>query len=172
MRTRYARARGIASASHCIDAGPRGLLSLDAPVYGRQTARMEGIAEFVRNGSQRITPADIAQFEDDLPLVLAKVAELDAPALPHLRSQTQFLVRYVEDCLGGQFQPEDIAALAEALFGLMYLLKGTDIIPDDLPGGFADDSAVLRAVLAGHGDEFNRYANHAGLTFSRISLEA
>jgi uncharacterized membrane protein YkvA (DUF1232 family) len=66
----------------------------------------------------------------------------------------------------------DIAALAEALFGLMYLLKGTDIIPDDLPGGFADDSAVLRAVLSGHGEEFNRYAAHAGISFSRISLEA
>jgi len=149
-----------------------GFLWLDGLDGGGQTRRMEGIEEFVRHGSQRITPAEIAQFEDELPLVLAKVADLDAPALPHLREQTQFLVRYVEDCLGDQYQPEDIAALAEALFGLMYLLKGTDIIPDELPGGYADDSAVLRAVLAGHGDEFTRYAKHAGITFSEISLEA
>ncbi|MGH8046605.1 MAG: DUF1232 domain-containing protein [Chthoniobacterales bacterium] len=130
------------------------------------------IQEFVRTGSQKITPADIAQFEDDLPLVLAKVSELDAPALPHLRQQTEFLVRYVEDCLGGQYEPADIAALAEALFGLMYLLKGTDIIPDELPGGYADDSAVLRAVLAGHPDEFTRFAARSGHDFSRLSLEA
>lgn len=137
-----------------------------------QTLGMEGIEEFVRHGAQRITPVEIAQLERELPLVLAKVAELDAPALPHLREQTGFLVRFVEDCLGDQYQPEDIAALAEALFGLMYLLRGTDIIPDDIPGGYADDSAVLRAVLVGHGEEFTRYAGHAGLEFSRISLEA
>ncbi len=130
------------------------------------------IQEFVTAGSQKITPADIAQFEQELPLVLAKVNDLDAPGLPHLREQTQFLVRYVEDCLGEQFQPQDIAALAEALFGLMYLLKGTDIIPDDLPGGFADDSAVLRAVLAGHAEEFTRYANGVDLDFGALSLDA
>ena len=130
------------------------------------------IQNFVTQGSQKITPADIARFEQELPLVLAKVNELDAPALPHLCEQTQFLVRYVEDCLGNQYQPEDIAALAEALFGLMYLLKGTDIIPDDLPGGYADDSAVLRAVLAGHSEEFTRYGAAVGSDFARLSLDA
>lgn len=130
------------------------------------------IQEFVVAGSQKITPAEIARFEDELPLVLAKVNDLDAPALPHLREQTQFLVRFVEDCLGGQYQPEDIAALAQALFALMYLLRGTDIIPDELPGGYADDSEVLRAVLAMHTEEFARYATHAGFDFGRLSLEA
>jgi uncharacterized membrane protein YkvA (DUF1232 family) len=131
------------------------------------------IRNFVTQGSQKITPADIAQFEQELPLVLAKVNEADLPNEPHLREQAQFLVRYVEDCLGGQYQPEDIAALAEALFGLMYLLKGTDIIPDELPDiGFSDDSAVLRAVLGGHPDEFARYASRGGFDFAALSLDA
>ena len=43
------------------------------------------IQNFVTEGSQKITPAEIALFEQELPLVLAKVNELDAPALPHLR---------------------------------------------------------------------------------------
>ena len=133
---------------------------------------MESFAEFVREGSQKITPADIAQFEQELPLVLAKVNEADLPEQPHLREQTQFLVRFVEDCLGGQYQPEDIAALAEAIFALMYLLKGTDIIPDDLPGGYVDDSAVMRAVLSGHTAEFSRYVSHGGFDFSLLSLDA
>ncbi len=130
------------------------------------------IQEFVIAGSQKITPAEIARFEEELPLVLAKVSDLDAPALPHLREQTQFLVRYVEDCLGNLYEPDDIAALAQALFGLMYLLRGTDIIPDNLPAGYADDSAVLRAVLAMHPEEFSRYASRTGRAFDRLSLEA
>jgi len=130
------------------------------------------IQDFVVEGSQKITPAEIAQLEQELPLVLAKVNDLDAPGLPHLIEQTQFLVRYVEDCLGSLYQPTDVSALAEALFGLMYLLKGTDIIPDDLPGGYADDSAVLRAVLMGHVEEFTRYAAQGGADFTALSLEA
>jgi uncharacterized membrane protein YkvA (DUF1232 family) len=133
---------------------------------------MEAIEEFIRHGSQRITPVEIAQLERDLPLVRAKVADLDAPALPHFREQTEFLARYVEDCLGGLHQPEDVAALAEALFGLIYLLKGTDIIPDELPGGFADDSAIVRHVLAAHPEEFARFAERSGLASVPVSLEA
>ncbi len=45
------------------------------------------IQNFVTQGSQKITPADIAQFEQELPLVLAKVNEADAPNEPHLREQ-------------------------------------------------------------------------------------
>jgi uncharacterized membrane protein YkvA (DUF1232 family) len=134
---------------------------------------MEDIAEFVREGAQKITPADIAQFEQELPLVLAKVAEADTSSLPHLREQAQFLVRFVEDCLGEQYAPEDVMALAEAIFALMYLLKGTDIIPDDLPGiGFSDDSAVIRAVLSHHTAEFSRYVSEMGYDFSLLSLDA
>ena len=130
------------------------------------------IQNFVTAGSQKITPADIARFEAELPLVLARVNDLDAPGLPHIREQTQFLVRFVEDCLGSTYQPEDIAALAEAIFALMYLHKGVDIIPDGMPGGYADDSAILRTVLAGHTAEFSRYADHVGHDFSKIPLDA
>jgi uncharacterized membrane protein YkvA (DUF1232 family) len=134
---------------------------------------MESIAEFVREGSQKITPADIAQFEQELPLVLAKVTEADTPSQPHLREQAQFLVRYVEDCLGEQYVPDDVAALAEAIFALMYLLKGTDIIPDDVPGiGYTDDSEVIRVVLGNHTAEFTRFVNHGGYDFSLLSLDA
>lgn len=133
---------------------------------------MESIAEFVKLGSQRITPAAIAMFEQELPLVLAKVNEAEISEQPHLREQAQFMVRYVEDCLGGQYQPEDVAALAEALFALMYLFKSTDIIPDELSEGLSDDSAVLRVTLTGHIDEFTRYASQGGFDFAALSLDA
>lgn len=134
---------------------------------------MNDIQDFVRQGSEKITPADIAIFEEELPLVLARINEANPPRQPHLHNQAQFLVHYVEDCLDGTYTPDDVGALAEALFGLMYLHKGTDIIPDSVPEiGYADDSAVIRAVLAGHGGEFGRYGAKSGHDYAALSLEA
>jgi len=123
------------------------------------------IQDFVTRGAQKITPVEIAQLEQQLPLVVAKIIEAEPARQPHLRAQAEFLVRYVEDCLESQFAPEDLSALAEAIFALMYLHKGADIIPDDIPEiGYEDDSAVLRTVLMRHEAEFARFAAHGELT--------
>jgi uncharacterized membrane protein YkvA (DUF1232 family) len=133
---------------------------------------MNDFQEFVLTGSQKITPAQIAQFENELPMVLAKINEVNPSAQPHLLPQVQFLVRYVEDCLDNKFQPTDVGALAEAIFALMYLYKGVDIIPDNIPDiGFSDDSAVVRTVLKSHRDEFTRFGEVIGKPFSGISTE-
>jgi uncharacterized membrane protein YkvA (DUF1232 family) len=122
------------------------------------------IQDFVTRGAQKITPVEIAQLEQQLPLVLAKVSEADPASQPNLLAQAEFLGRFVEDCLASKFTPEDLAALAEAIFALMYLQNGADIIPDDIPEiGYADDSAVLRTVLGKHEAEFARFAAHSSL---------
>lgn len=152
--------------------------AIQLPPAGRirwfnDSLRMNDIQEFVRHGSEKITPADIALFEEELPLVLARITEANPPRQPHLREQARFLVRFVEDCLDGTYTPDDVGALAEALFGLMYLHKGTDIIPDTVPDiGFADDSAVIRTVLVGHPSEFQRYGESSGLDYGALSFEA
>lgn len=134
---------------------------------------MNDFQEFVTSGSQKITPAQIARFEEELPLVLAKINEVDPPAQPHIRSHAQFLVQFVEDCLDAKYQPDDVGALAEAIFALMYLHKGVDIIPDVIPDiGYSDDSAVLRTVLTGHVKEFTRFGETAGIPFSSLSIQA
>ncbi len=134
---------------------------------------MNDFQEFVTSGSQKITPAQIARFEEELPLVLAKINEVDPPAQPHIRCHAQFLVRFVEDCLDAKYQPDDVGALAEAIFALMYLHKGVDIIPDIIPDiGYSDDSAVLRTVLMGHIEEFTRFGEATGIPFSSLSVQA
>ncbi len=134
---------------------------------------MNDIQEFIVSGSQKITPSEIAQFEEKLPLVLAKINEVDPPRQPHLQEQAQFLVRFVEDCLDNKYTPNDLAALAEALFALMYLDKQVDIIPDSVPEiGYADDSAVIRTVLVTHPVEFSAYGTHTGVEYTELSLEA
>lgn len=133
---------------------------------------MNDFQEFVLTGSQKITPAQIAQFEQELPLVLAKINEVNPTAQPHLLPQVQFLVRYVEDCLDKKFLATDESALAEAIFALMYLYKGVDIIPDNIPEiGYSDDSAVVRMVLMAHPDEFKRFGEVIGKPFSGLSTE-
>lgn len=133
---------------------------------------MNDFQEFVTSGAKKITPAQIARFEQDLPLVLAKINEVDPPLQPHLRCQAQFLVRYVEDCLDSTFVPDDVGALAEAIFALMYLHKGVDIIPDAIPDiGYSDDSAIIRTVLVGHIPEFTRYGEATNNPFSQLSVQ-
>lgn len=133
---------------------------------------MTDFEEFVVSGAQKITPGEIAKFEHELPLVLAKINQVDPPAQPHLKCQAQFLVRYVEDCLDSKYMPDDIGALAEAIFALMYLHKGVDIIPDMIPDiGFSDDSAVLRTVLRRHVPEFEKFGTAAGMDFQSLSVE-
>jgi len=134
---------------------------------------MNDFQEFVTTGAQKITPAQIARFEEELPLVLAKINEVAPPEQPNLQCHAQFLVRYVEDCLDAKYTPNDVGALAEAIFALMYLHKGVDIIPDVIPGiGYSDDSAVLRTVLAGHKKEFTEFGDMSGVPFSSLSIEA
>jgi uncharacterized membrane protein YkvA (DUF1232 family) len=131
------------------------------------------IQNFIVRGSQKLTPAQIAQFRENLPLVMAKVEEADPSRQPNLEEQTRFLVRYVEDCLDDKHQPVDVAALAEALFALMYLERGMDIIPDSVPEiGFSDDSAVLRTVIGTHETEFKGYCKRNGLKFSDLPTAA
>ncbi len=131
------------------------------------------IQDFVIRGGQKVTPAAIVRLEQQLPLVLARINEADPPRQPHLREQAQFLVRYVEDCLDNQYEPEDLSALAEAIFALIYLHRGTDIIPDDVPEiGYEDDSAVVRTVLMSRAAEFARYAARSGGALATPSLES
>lgn len=126
----------------------------------------------VLEGSQKITPGQIAQFEDKLPMLLARVNDLDLPDQPNFRSQVQFLVRYVEDCLDGKFVPEDVSALAQAIFALMYFDNAVDVIPDMVPKlGLSDDSAVVRVVLLRHGTEFARYGEFSGHAFELVPLD-
>ena len=134
---------------------------------------MNSIHEFVIRGGQTVTAGQMDAFKRDLPLLKVKAETADAADLPHFREQVLFLVRYAEDVLEGVYACSDLTAIAETVFGLGYLLKDVDISPDTVPGkGLTDDSLVLRAVLAGHEEEFRKFATDSGLDFDRVGVEA
>src|SRR6476619_6542514 len=134
---------------------------------------MNGIHEFVIRGGQTVTAGQMDAFRRKLPFLKVKAEILDVPEFPHLKRQTNFLVRYAEDVLDGAYPCSDLQAIAETVFALGYLLKEVDIIPDSVPGmGLADDSVVLRAVLMGHEEEFRAFAKKEDLDFSAVTTEA
>jgi uncharacterized membrane protein YkvA (DUF1232 family) len=134
---------------------------------------MNGIHEFVIRGGQTVTAGQMDAFRRKLPFLKVKAEMLDVPEFPHLKRQANFLVRYAEDVLDGAYPCSDLQAIAETVFALGYLLKEVDIIPDSVPGmGLADDSAVLRAVLMGHEEEFRAFAKKEDLDFSAVTTEA
>jgi len=112
-------------------------------------------------------------FRRKLPFLKVKAETMEVPEFPHLKRQTNFLVRYAEDVLDGAYPCSDLPAIAETVFALGYLLKEVDIIPDSVPGmGLADDSVVLRAVLMGHEEEFRGFAKKWDLDFESVTTEA
>ena len=122
------------------------------------------IHEFVVRGGQTVTAGQMNDFRRKLPLLKVKAEIFPADAPEGFADQTRFLIRYAEDVLDGEYPSNDLAAIAEAVFALGYLLKDVDIIPDDVPGkGLVDDAAVIRAVLSEHPEEFMAYSEKYGL---------
>ena len=120
-----------------------------------------------------MTAGQMDAFRRKLPFLKVKAETMDVPELPHLKQQTNFLVRYAEDVLDGAYPCADLPAIAETVFALSYLLKEVDIIPDSLPHiGLADDSVVLRAVLMGHESEFRAFAKQCELDFDSVTTKA
>ncbi|MFZ0708526.1 MAG: YkvA family protein [Terrimicrobiaceae bacterium] len=134
---------------------------------------MSGFHEFVIRGGQTVTAGQMDAFRRKLPFLKVKAELTDVPELPHLKSQTNFLVRYAEDVLDGVYPCSDLQAIAETVFALGYLLKEVDIIPDSVPNvGLVDDSLVLRAVLMGHESEFRAFAKKSDLDFNFVTTES
>lgn len=132
---------------------------------------MSEMAEFVGRGSRGVTPATVEGFRQRLPLLQVKMAEAHAPGQPHLWNQVEFLIRFAEDMADGVIRDYPYQMFAEALFALDYLQREVDIIPDELAGmGYADDSAVVRYVLADFEGEFQRYAIENGIDWGEITL--
>ena len=126
--------------------------------------------DFVIKGGQRITAGEIEDFRQKLPLLNVKAEMIEAGNFPHLPAQVKFLVRFVEDVLDEEYEPEDVAAVGEAIFALKYLLQDVDIIPDDVPEmGYADDSSVIRSVLIGHEPEMKKFAQKSGLIWEKLT---
>jgi uncharacterized membrane protein YkvA (DUF1232 family) len=131
---------------------------------------MPEIAKFVNGGAVSITPAIAEKVVRQLPQWKLEFTQIEAPKFPHLVDQLEFLADAVEDAVEGAYKDLPYAAVAQAVFALLYTHKKTSIIPESLLElGRADDSSVVRAVLIQNEKAFAIYAGKQGLDWQKIT---
>lgn len=133
---------------------------------------MAEIAKFVHRGTAMITPKILKGVHKRLPFLKLKFTEFDDPAFPHLSEQLEFLADVVEDFAEGVEEELPYATVVAATFALVYADRQTDILPDGIPeAGFADDSAVVRAVLIEHEKVLSAYAARHHMKWDAVSVK-
>ena len=133
---------------------------------------MSEIAKFVNSGAATITPGVAERVLRQLPQWKLEFTQINAPLFPHLVDQLEFLADAVEDVLEGVYKELPYAALAQAVFALVYAHKKVGIIPDSILSlGYADNSSVVRAVLIQNEKAFAIYASSQGLDWQRITSQ-
>ena len=134
---------------------------------------MPEIANFVNNGAAAITPALAEKVLRQLPQWKLEFTQISAPKFPHLVDQLEFLADAVEDAVEGAYKELPYAAVAQAVFALVYAHKKMSIIPESILNlGRADDSSVVRAVLIQNEKAFAVYAGTQGIDWRQITSQA
>jgi uncharacterized membrane protein YkvA (DUF1232 family) len=133
---------------------------------------MSEIAKFVNNGAATITPGVAEKVLRQLPQWKLEFTQIHAPLFPHLVDQLEFLADAAEDVLEGAYKELPYAALAQAVFALVYAHKKVGIIPDSILSlGYADNSSVVRAVLIQNEKAFAIYAGTQGVDWLKITSQ-
>ena len=131
---------------------------------------MPEIAKFVNGGAASITPSIAEKVLRQLPQWKLEFTQINAPKFPHLVDQLEFLADAVEDSVEGAYKELPYAAVAQAVFALLYAHKKTGLIPESiLDMGRADDSSVVRAVLIQNEKAFAVYAGIQGVDWRKIT---
>ncbi|HVU27585.1 MAG TPA: hypothetical protein VHG71_07595 [Verrucomicrobiae bacterium] len=133
---------------------------------------MSEIAKFVNNGSASITPSIAEKALRQLPQWKLEFTQINAPKFPHLVDQLEFLADAVEDAVEGAYKDLPYAAVAQAVFALLYAHKKIGIIPEGIVElSRADDSSVVRAALIQNEKAFAAYAGTQGINWNRITSQ-
>jgi uncharacterized membrane protein YkvA (DUF1232 family) len=133
---------------------------------------MPEVAKFVHRGGAQITPKILKGVHKKLPMLKMEFAQINAPKSPHLVEQLEFLANVVEDFVDGADADLPLVTVASAAFALVYAHRQMDLIPDQNPEyGFADDSAVVRAVIIEHEKVLGDYATRHRLNWAKITAK-
>ena len=76
-----------------------------------------------------------------------RLDKVEVGPLKPIKADLQTLLRMLHAAGEGRYQQLSKKNLALAGLGVLYLASPLDLIPDFLPGGFADDAAVIGFIL-------------------------
>jgi uncharacterized membrane protein YkvA (DUF1232 family) len=82
-----------------------------------------------------------------LTLAERRLDSVNAGPLTPIKRDVQTLLRLLRASGEGRYRDLSRKNLLLAGLGLLYLVSPLDVLPDFLPGGFADDAAVICFVL-------------------------
>ena len=82
--------------------------------------------------------------------------------LTPIKADLQTLLRLLRAYGEGEYREVSGKNLALAGLGLLYLVSPLDVLPDFLPGGFADDAAVIGFVLGSSAASWRRSKRGSG----------
>ena len=74
-----------------------------------------------------------------------------------LKEQTKVLYHYLSDVATGRYKDYNVNSLLFLVAATIYLITPIDFIPDFLPTGLLDDSAIILWALNVTSDELERY---------------
>jgi uncharacterized membrane protein YkvA (DUF1232 family) len=94
--------------------------------------------EAIRNPKQLLSLLTVAEQRLD---------GVSAGKLTPIKTDLQMLLRLMRAYGEGEYRDVSGRNLALAGLGLFYLLSPLDVLPDFIPGGFADDAAVVGFII-------------------------
>lgn len=116
-----------------METGGRGVQILQ--ILRKGVVRAE---ELVRNPKELLNLLTLAEQRLD---------GLQAGKLTPIKTDLQTLLRLLRAYGEGQYKDVSGKNLALAGLGLIYLVSPLDVLPDFIPGGFADDAAVIGFIM-------------------------
>jgi uncharacterized membrane protein YkvA (DUF1232 family) len=118
--------------------------SLDQHLSANSRDDVAGVSAYVDRGAALVTAEAIAALQRLRKPLQKKIAAL--PESGHLRCRLELLATFFDEALtdGHKGTP----AHCDAVFALLYFLKGFDRIPDSVPEvGLLDDALIVQCVL-------------------------
>jgi len=109
------------------------------------------IDEYIENAASGIAPGELGRLADLSGRLWDKVAAADPVRHPRLQAQARILEILLVSYLPGHdsLPAKKQRALAELGVAASYLLKGYDVIPDEVDEiGFDDDAFLIDAVFS------------------------
>jgi uncharacterized membrane protein YkvA (DUF1232 family) len=119
------------------------------------------LSQFIRQGASTLTAADIEGFHKFVPKIRTKLHKILKEGHHDLHREASALLYYADESTRGSARPMHPRTMFDCVFGLHYLLKGMDAIPDSVPDiGLEDDRIIVNRIYQAH--EKTLLAFHAG----------
>ncbi|WP_455635000.1 DUF1232 domain-containing protein [Parabacteroides sp.] len=107
---------------------------------------------------------DMVDKRDEIKDLLRRVSEyIPKKELRSIKDQLVLMTDFVSDAILGKYTGYNITKLILMVGALIYLVALVDVLPDWLPLGLMDDSAILMWVFKEVQVELERYSLHKGI---------